>query len=359
MEWKAQPGEQMICPDDARLQYAGRVDFTDAKNPVFLFTASYVRFRMTGKHLRVVLTNAHHLWENRLGVVVNGEQFGVLLDWDKVCDIDLSEHLRDGENEVMLFKRQDSCCELTLHAIFLAEDAQLLAPPARPTRRIEFYGDSVSAGEVTEAVEYAGRLDPENHQARFNNVWYSYAWQTARLLDAEISDIAQGGIALQDGRGYFFDTGMLSCWDKIAYNPVLREVKDWDFSRFTPHVVVVAIGQNDSAPVNYMHEDYHGELAQKWRADYRRFISMIREKYPQAHILMTTTIMCHSPEWDDAIEEVYRDLSQTDARVHHFLYSNNGTGTPGHVRATEAAVMAKELADYIDAIPGVWQEAEQ
>ena len=107
--WTQLLGEKRIALDDENLQYTGRIDFADPQNPVFLFTASFVRFRMTGHHLRVVLTNTHHLWENRLGVVINGEQFGVLLDWDALNVIDLSDHLRDGENDVMLFKRQDSC----------------------------------------------------------------------------------------------------------------------------------------------------------------------------------------------------------------------------------------------------------
>ena len=145
--WTQLPGEKRIALDDENLQYTGRIDFADPQNPVFLFTASFVRFRMTGHHLRVVLTNTHHLWENRLGVVINGEQFGVLLDWDALNVIDLSAHLRDGENDVMLFKRQDSCYKMTLHALLIDENATLLPPPVRPNRRIEFYGDSVSAGD--------------------------------------------------------------------------------------------------------------------------------------------------------------------------------------------------------------------
>lgn len=64
--WTQLPGEKRIALDDENLQYTGRIDFADPQNPVFLFTASFVRFRMTGHHLRVVLTNTHHLWENRL-----------------------------------------------------------------------------------------------------------------------------------------------------------------------------------------------------------------------------------------------------------------------------------------------------
>ena len=67
--WTQLPGEKRIALDDENLQYTGRIDFADPQNPVFLFTASFVRFRMTGHHLRVVLTNTHHLWENRLSLI--------------------------------------------------------------------------------------------------------------------------------------------------------------------------------------------------------------------------------------------------------------------------------------------------
>ena len=70
--WTQLPGEKRIALDDENLQYTVRIVFADPQNPVFLFTASFVRFRMTGQHLRVVLTNTHHLCENRLGVVING-----------------------------------------------------------------------------------------------------------------------------------------------------------------------------------------------------------------------------------------------------------------------------------------------
>ena len=334
------------------LQYAGRVDFTDPQHPVFLFPATSVRFRLTGRRLVVYLHNAHHLWENRLGVVINGEQFGVELSWDADCEIDLSAHLVEGVNDVLLFKRQDSCHKVIFDC--LETEGELLPPPERPHRRIEFYGDSVSAGEVTERDDHAGQLDPPDHNARWNNVWHSYAWQCARMLNAEISDIAQGGIALQDGRGWFQPCGMLTVYDKIAYNPHWNDLRPWDFARWTPHVVVIAIGQNDNAQGDYMHEDYDGDLARAWRVDYRRLIGNLREKYPHAYILCTTTVMMHSPEWDKAIGEVVAEVS--DERVRQFLYTGNGAVTPGHVRRCEAEVMARELADYIEQLPNIWED---
>ena len=69
---------------------------------------------------------------------------------------------------------------------------------------MEVFGDSVSCGEVSEALEYVGKPDPE-HDGEYSNSWYSYAWMTARMLNAQIHDIAQGGIALLDGQGWFHE----------------------------------------------------------------------------------------------------------------------------------------------------------
>ena len=61
----------------------------------------------------------------------------------------------------------------------LSIDGELLAPPPVPKRKIEVYGDSVSAGEVSEALDFVGKEDPE-HNGEYSNSWYSYAWMTAK-----------------------------------------------------------------------------------------------------------------------------------------------------------------------------------
>ncbi|MCH5287962.1 MAG: electron transporter RnfD [Christensenellaceae bacterium] len=353
------PGERLILPTDPCLQYSGRIDDENPDAPVFHYVCSFIRLRLTGGLLKLALTNIRNCWENRLGVIVDGEQTAVLLPESGDAVIDLSGYLHGGVNDVMIFKRQDSCHAFVFHGLIVAENAEVSAPPALPERRMEVYGDSVSAGEVSEAEDYCGKVDPE-HNGQYSNGWLSYAWQTARLLNAQLHDIAQGGISLQDGTGYFNAPdylGMLSCWDKAAYNPFLGERKPWDFARYTPHVAIIAIGQNDAHPVNFMQDDFDGEQARQWREDYRRLVSLIRGKYPKAHIVLSTTILGHAPQWDEAIDMVCRELQKTDSRVHHFLYEKNGCGTPGHIRGSEAAGMAKELAAYIDSLPGVWEDA--
>ena len=347
--------ERFIRYDDPALRYTGRIDWTE-EGPFCIYPCSSVELRITGRTLKMALTNHHSYYENRLGIIVNGEQSAVLLNKGEQI-IDLSDKLAAGVNDVLIFKRQDCCHAYTVQGFIVEESAELLPLPPRPERRMEVYGDSVSAGEVSEAEFACAQSDPEGHNGLYSNSYWSYAWQAARLLNAELHDIATGGMALLDGTGYFYGPnyiGLESTWDKVNYYPPFGAATPWDFSRYTPHVAVVAIGQNDHNPVNIMAEDYDSDASRHWRSEYCRFLTRLRDKYPAAHIVCTTTILGHDAAWDRAIDECVAAMG--DARIHHFLYTKNGCGTPGHIRGSEGAVMARELADFIESLPGVWAD---
>ncbi|MCI9437415.1 MAG: hypothetical protein HFH85_09610 [Lachnospiraceae bacterium] len=86
-------------------------------------------------------------------------------------------------HEVLLFKCQDSCHMVQRHGFLGSSDLELLPCAALPFRRIEVYGDSVSAVEVSEAVDYCGQQDPV-HKGEYSNSYYFYARLTARKLGA-------------------------------------------------------------------------------------------------------------------------------------------------------------------------------
>ena len=347
--------ERLIRPEDPALRYTGRIDGTE-QGPFMIYPCTSVQLRLTGRTLKMALTNHWVYTEIRLGVIVNGEQSAVLLAQGEQV-IDLSHLLAEGVNDVLIFKRQDCCHACTVHGFIVEEDAELLPMPPRPARRMEVYGDSVSAGEVSEAEFACGQSDPEGHNGVYSNSYWSYAWQAARLLKAEIHDQATCGIALLDNTGYFCGPnyiGLESTWDKVNHHPPFGAPTPWDFTKYTPHVVVVAVGQNDHNPVNIMAEDYDSAASAHWRGEYQRFLGLLRDKYPKAHIICTTTILGHDAAWDRAIDDCVAAMQ--DARIHHFLYTKNGCGTPGHIRKSEAAVMARELAEFIESLPEVWAE---
>lgn len=340
-----------IAPNEDKLVYSGRIDWSCREEPLFVFPCTSVSMRFTGLVLKVFLRNRRVYWENYLGCILDGTQTAIRLPENgEVClEIGVEENGRDY-HDLMLFKRQDACHEFAFLGMEIGDGEMVLDMPERTNRRIEVYGDSVSAGEVSEAVAYTGKSDPL-HNGEYSNSWYSYAWMTARKLKAEIHDIAQGGIALLDGTGWFCEpqaVGMETVWDKVRYHPVIGEVTKWDFSRYIPQVVIVAIGQNDSHPIDYMAEDREGIRAGIWRERYRDFLKRLREVYPDAYLVCCTTLLCHEEAWDWSIGEVVREME--DARISQYLFRRNGNGTPGHLRIAEAKEMAEELVAYIESL---------
>ena len=333
-----------ISPSDPRLIYCGRIDFDNPDAPVMVYPSSYVTFRFTGNLLKVKLTNKRSCWSNRMGCVVDGAQTALLLYEDN----EEHEYTIYGDNACVEFKNY---CADASHSYENSYEKISVPVGEYNTKKTDISEeDNGSCGEVSEAVDYVGKADPV-HNGEFSNSWYSYAWMTARKLNAKLHNISQGGIALLDGTGYFGAPGYLgveSCYDKIEYLPYLGEVKQWDFSRYTPDVVVVAIGQNDAHPDNYMPEDYDGVKAKRWRERYEWLIRRLMQLYPEAKIVLATTILMHDAAWDRAIDDVCRRIAS--GRVHHFLYKRNGAGTPGHIRIPEAQEMSEELAAYIQRI---------
>ena len=346
-----------VYPDNALLQYSGRIDFEDKKAPVLVFPGSSVRFRFFGSSAKLTFVSKRTGLNNYLGIIVDGKEDKILLPSDgNEHTVVLASALKENIHEIEIFKRMDSCHYLTILGIKLSENAGLLAVKKKPERRIEVYGDSVSSGDVVEAVKYTGKNDPENN-GEYHNAYYSYAAILARSLNAELHNISQGGISLMDNTGYFMEPqaiGMESIYDCVQYNEALGEIKKWDFSKYTPHVVIVALGQNDAYPDDFMAKDFDSELSKKWRQRYEKFILNLRSIYPQALIICTTTVMIHDASWDRSIANVCKKIN--DDKIVHFLYSKNGEKTPGHPRKSESEKMAEEIKEFIDSFGSeIWK----
>ena len=344
-----------ILPNNSSLIYSGRIDLSDPFAIVWTYPGTFVRMKFKGTQLFVHVRNKHNYWNNYLGVAEGDAQTKLLLPEEGEATIEIPlQTTQDNIHEVTIFKRQDACHELTILGFEINcntdDECELLEASPLPPRRIEVYGDSVSAGEVSEAIDYVAKADPE-HNGEYSNSWYSYAWIAARKLDAQLHDIAQGGVALLDNTGWYHEPdyiGMEQVWNKMRYNPDYGTVKDWDFSKYTPDIVIVAIGQNDSHPDDYMKTDYEGEKAKNWRIHYRQFLAKLRETYPDAWIICCTTLLQHDIGWDMSISQAVLDIA--DKKISHCVFQRNGKATPGHLRIPEAEEMAEELCHYIHSL---------
>ncbi len=336
------------------VQLTGRVDLSGG-SAGFYWPASSSLVRFHGTTLSVT-AQINDIWgSNALGLVVDGRVSKVPVNKamnGREQTFLLAENLEaEGEHTVLVYKRLD--CSYSYRLLSFSTDGDFLPPPERPALRLEFYGDSVTSGACVEAEDYVGRTDPCSNDAAYDNSWWSYAWQCARLLGAEVHTTSQGGIAVLNDTGYFHypdGIGMVDSWNRLCYFPEAGEYTEWDFSRFVPHAVVFALGQNDQHNARTDANDLkcEGEYRTKWKEAYKGIARGVAGHYPQGTpLVFITTLIRHDPAWDSAIGEIAAELRAEGYQASQYLFRRNGDGTNGHPRISEQREMAEELAAYL------------
>ena len=346
---------QTISLNDQSVRLTGRIAVENGEAH-FYWPASYAAVRFRGARL-CCRVRSHVVWGcNYLGVVVDGRLSKAPLlkeTNDTVQELVLAENLpKDRTHTVMVFKMSDCACFYTL--LDFATDGDFLPPPPHENLRLEFYGDSVTSGCCVDAEDYVAQPDPPHVNGSLDNAWWSYAWQCARMLNAEMHCVSQGGIPVRSGTGYYHlpdAIGMDVSWDRLSYIPEAGEFTKWDFSRFIPHAVVLALGQNDHHDAVKNDDSITlSDPATKaaWKEAYKRIARGIASKYPKGTpLVFITTLIMHDREWDDAILEITEELQAEGIRACRLLFRRAGIGTPGHPRIAEQKEMALELAEKL------------
>jgi hypothetical protein len=128
----------------------------------------------------------------------------------------------------------------------------------------------------------------------------------------------------------------------------------WNFSQYTPDVVVINLFQNDSWLVEKPdYAEFKHRFGNKPPEEnfivtaYRNFVKTIRSKYPDAYIICALGNMdatkAGSP-WPGYIEKAVKEINDPKILTHFFEYKN----TPGHPKTDEQKKMADSLIEFID-----------
>ena len=115
-----------------------------------------------------------------------------------------------------------------------------VAAPAPRTRNIELVGDSISAGYGARGYAGAPNGCPVDDNTSGNK--YTYNWQLAEALNANIVPIAWSGKGMYQNccdNGETMPSYYLQTLAGRAYST------DWDFSRYVPDMMLINLGTND------------------------------------------------------------------------------------------------------------------
>ena len=343
-EWDSGDGSGKITADSENFNYEGRINKQDPQAPVFSYPATAVEFQFTGTSLKVELTEDNWGGENYVDVFIdnNPEPTTIKLDANGQAVVyDVAQGLEDTVHNAELVKRTDfEAGEFEFNGAILDPGESLLPLDSGSDRKIEVYGDSISVGKFVE-YEQPGVQDPPGANSELTNANLSYASLLADNYDAELSLVAQAGVSLVDGYGFWNQgTGMEAIYNKFA---AVDDASSWNFDNYDPDLVIVALGQNDSATINIGSDLSSGE----WKNQYKEFISDIRTEHPDAYFIGMFPNMYHDPKWDNYLTEAVEEYKNetNDDKVYSLI---NEQVTPGHPRTSEQQAMADTLTNFID-----------
>ena len=340
---ESEPSGQKFTADNANFNYSGRVNWQDPQAPAFSFPGRVVEFRFTGTSLKLELSEDKWGDGNYLDIYLDGNPNPKTIELkpggSQPIIYDVAEGLENKVHQAVIVKRNDYITgEFNFHGIII--DGQLRSPNPDSPRKIEVYGDSISAGAAVE-YEATGVGDPEGNNNHLSNAYYSYASILARNYDAELSLVAQSGASLMDGFGFWHrGTGAESFYNKLK---PLKDSPEWDFTNYHPDLVIIALGQNDSGSIR-IGKDVSAET---WKKHYKQLLANLRAKYPDTYFIGMFPNMYHDRAWDNYLTEAIAEYREeyNDDRVFSLIHQQV---TPGHPRISEQQQMSDALTEFID-----------
>lgn len=332
---------QHIEADHPNLQYTGRIDHTDPKAPFLSWPGTMIRANFTGDMLEVILDDDSG--DNFFNVMIDGNtQYPFVIDCAKgEKTYQLGYALEPGTHSLEIYKRTEGAEGGTrFKGLVLQDGAELLPPPERPTRRIEFFGDSISSGMGNEGAD-----NGPDHLPSEKNQYLAYTGFTARNLNAEGHFISKSGIGIMVS---WFDFIMPQYYDQLS--AVENNDTHWDFSQWTPDVVVINLFQNDCWLVDREKRLNPMPTEEDRIQAYLDFLQTIRKTYPDAYFVCALGSMDATNEgskWPGYIVSAVEKLKKEDpsAKVDTFFFPFTGYGQ--HPRVKQHHDNAEKLSAFI------------
>jgi len=330
-----------IAGGDKNLQYTGRVDFSNPAAPQISWPGTSIAGKFTGEYLAVTLDD--QFGKNYFNVFIDGdfEHPFIIEARQGENTYVVADKLVKGKHSFLLTKRTEGEEGATnIKNVVLADGATLLPPGVRPTRKIEFFGDSITSGMGNEAPDDG----PDNIRKEKNN-FMAYDAITARNLNAELHVTSQSGIGIMVS---WFSYTMPQFYDQLS--AVGDNDSLWDFSRWTPDVVVINLFQNDSWLTDRDHRLNPNPTDEQRIQAYMDFVKTIRSKYPKAYIVCALGSMDATKEgskWPGYITTAVARLKQENPKEKMDTIFFEFTGYGAHPRVKHHQANAAKLTAFI------------
>ncbi|HTR81045.1 MAG TPA: hypothetical protein VMM58_05385 [Bacteroidota bacterium] len=329
-----------VPANNPNIQYFGRWDMTDSLHPRYSWPGVYIYAEFSGTRVGVRLTDG----TDYFNVYIDGKLRGVFHgNNSQESDYILADSLANTKH-TLLFSRRNITFEApyTFSGIILDSAGMLLPPPAKPSHKIEFIGDSFTAAESDETNQQ--QLDWE---ARFpvTNIDKGFAPLIAKHFSAQYTTTCRSGAGM-----YCDWQGNINVTIPKRFDRTLMESSEpkWNFKQWIPDVAVVCLGLNDRSGLTGKDGKISNEKSTLFRNTYRQFLDTLRRVYPGVKIVLVAAY----PEWIRTnVKQIYDE--EIGSGKHDIYYSSfdefpGGYVGNGHPTVETHRKMADELIEQME-----------
>lgn len=321
------------------IHFVGRIDLSNKAMPRLWSPGVYFYTTFKGPNCFLILHNDvqnGNLMDNYIEVVVDGKTSRIKLP-AKSDTIQVAKNLPEGNHKLLVCKNTES--GFGFIEVVGIECRQLINEKDKTSRLIEYFGDSITCGALSDP---SGTPCGEGQWGDQHNAYMSYGPTTARTLNAKWIISAVSGIGLIHSC-----CGMKITLPEVYDKLILQgDSIPWDFKKMQPDVATICLGQNDGI-----------QDSTKFCSAYVDFIKNIRYKYPH-----TTIVLLTSPMADESLNKVLqhyiasvqKDINNGgDKNVYHYFFKKRYYhGCDTHPDVQEHQEIAAELAPFVKEIKG-------
>jgi len=307
--------KQFIPANHPNIQYFGRWDRSDPLHPKHSWPGVSLRIKFTGTQIGVRLDDD----VNYYNVTIDGEFYRVFHgNQSGESDYTLADSLADTSHTLLFSKRNTSFDQIFSFSGFLLDDGrELLTPPPKPDRKIEFLGDSFTAAEGNEATEQEMEWEAK---MPVTNIDQGFAKMTGRHFQAQVHATCRPGIGMANDWTGDRNMVLSKRFDRALMD---FETPKWDFRQWVPNLVVICLGLNDYSGFGGWNHEVSENNSELYRSQYHEFIATIRSVYPKVKILAVATPV----PW--IRENVHRVVDQEKANGYQDIFYTQFDEFPG------------------------------
>lgn len=320
-------------PSDTKIQYTGRIDFSNQMLPRFWAPGVYIKLAFEGNFFELII-NDEQKWEgnNYVSIAIDDLPVKRIKLGKKRNVLQLGDGLSRQKHIITICKSTESGIGY-LEFVGVRCKKLVQAPPL-PKLKIEFIGNSITCGMGSDTSDVACNKGKWYDQ---NNAYKAYGPLTARALNARWQLTSVSGIGLTRS----------CCGGKLIMPQVFDKINlaentiPWNFKKFQPDIVTVCLGQNDGIVES-----------DQFCSAYVNFLNTLRHHYPKATIICLTSPMADAELVE--VQKAYLDRivdemnTGGDHKIHRYFFKKRyHNGCDSHPNLEEHQHIANELITFI------------